>query len=109
MNGSYKCSCGATCTTEWCHKCHTRNTTKWRASRHYDTSKWSSKDYSYYNLYGSWSEGATDNWIKSDFISDSSASFRSGGGGDFGGGGSSGSWSSCDSGSDSGSSCSSSD
>lgn len=48
MSGSYKCSCGATCTTEWCHKCGVRNTNKYNASRHNDTSNWSSNDFTTY-------------------------------------------------------------
>ena len=47
--GTYKCSCGATCNTEWCHKCGIRNTNKYNASRSNDTSNWSSNDFSSYS------------------------------------------------------------
>ena len=53
MTGSYKCSCGATCTSEWCHKCGIRNTHKYNASRRNDTSNWTSNDFTAYSAMSS--------------------------------------------------------
>ena len=55
MTGSYRCSCGAICTTEWCHKCGIRNTNKYNASRRNDTSSWSSNDFATYSAMNSYS------------------------------------------------------
>lgn len=60
MTGSYKCSCGATCTTEWCHKCGIRNTRKYEASRSNDTSNWTSNDFSSFSLMNSYSYSSSD-------------------------------------------------
>jgi hypothetical protein len=78
MTGSYKCSCGATCTTEWCHKCGIRNTHKYNASRRNDTSSWSSSDFTNYAAMSSYSSSSDSS--SSDCSSSSSDSGSCGGG-----------------------------